>query len=166
LGDKKVKFINFARENEDKDLSVTATSCHWEKMLVLKGAQGLGSGVCDGECALRADGCLLGSPYLLVYWHQISEVLCLVWQRFTSSCDHTDKTQTREEDFPVWLKDLVFPVWGPERESENNVIWDPWISDCHEHLLVQLSTERQYSGDSYFREQGFYSNKFTFSYGS
>jgi hypothetical protein len=28
LGDKKVKFINFARENEDKDLSVTATSCH------------------------------------------------------------------------------------------------------------------------------------------
>jgi hypothetical protein len=27
--------------------------------------------------------------------------------------------------------------------------------------LVQLSTERQYSGDSYFREQGFYSNTFT-----
>jgi hypothetical protein len=26
---------------------------------------------------------------------------------------------------------------------------------CHEHLLVQLSTERQYSGDSYFREQVF-----------
>jgi hypothetical protein len=33
--------------------------------------------------------------------------------------------------------------------------------DCHDCLLVQLSTERQYSGDSYFREQGFYSNKFT-----
>jgi hypothetical protein len=35
------------------------------------------------------------------------------------------------------------------------------VPGCHERLLVQLSTERQYSGDSYFREQGFYSNKFT-----
>jgi hypothetical protein len=35
------------------------------------------------------------------------------------------------------------------------------MSEC---LLVQLSTERQYSGDSYFREQGFCSNKFTWHF--
>jgi hypothetical protein len=36
--------------------------------------------------------------------------------------------------------------------------------DCHECLLVQFSTKRQYSGDSYFREQDFYSNKFTWHF--
>jgi hypothetical protein len=35
---------------------------------------------------------------------------------------------------------------------------------CHKRLSVQLSTERPYSGDSYFREQGFYSNKFTWHF--
>jgi hypothetical protein len=33
--------------------------------------------------------------------------------------------------------------------------------NCCERLLVQLSTGKQYSGDSYFRDQGSYSNKFT-----
>jgi hypothetical protein len=39
-----------------------------------------------------------------------------------------------------------------------------YIHYCHESLLVHLSTERRYSGDSYFRGQGFYSNKFTWHF--
>jgi hypothetical protein len=38
------------------------------------------------------------------------------------------------------------------------------LSWCRECLLFQLSTERYYSGDSYFREQSFYSNKFTWHF--
>jgi hypothetical protein len=55
--------------------------------------------------------------------------------------------------------------WGPSFKTEFFVLWGiSFQGKCRECLLVQLSTERQYSGDSYFREQSFYSNKSTWHF--